>query len=181
MVRVFRPWLSQLLCMTCVVLASMNSIAQSGNDADTQEVLAYRLTESGLTQYIKATQELSALPGGMPGNCDEDSDAGSIADSVLMINAMPGAEAAIRSAGMTTREYVVFSWSLLSNAMAGWAASEPGGSLPPGTSQANVDFLKSHEAELQRLNASKGSDSCDEGEYDEDEFGDDDYEEDESQ
>jgi hypothetical protein len=78
---------------------------------------------------------------------------------VARIDAVPGARDAIGSAGMTTREYVVFSWSLLQNGLAAWAISQPGGKLPPGVSKANVDFYKKHEAELQRLEGQK-SDDC---------------------
>lgn len=177
MPRVFRPVAIRLLLTACIILTSLNSLAQGGSDADTKEVLAYTLTDAGLAKYMKATQNLAALPGGMAGDCDDDSDADSLADSVAKINATPGAEAAIRSAGMATREYVVFSWSLLHNALAGWAASEPGGTLPPGAKQSNVDFLKKHEADLKQLEVSEGSDSCDQDDYEEEEFGEDDYEE----
>ena len=61
---------------------------------------------------------------------------------------MPGAEAAVRSAGMTTHEYVEFLWSLIFTGLAAWASGEPGGQLPAGASQANVDFYKKHEAAL---------------------------------
>ena len=60
----------------------------------------------------------------------------------------PGAQAAIQSAGMTSREYVVFMFSMMQNGMAAWALSQPGGKLPPGVSQANVDFFRKHEAAM---------------------------------
>jgi hypothetical protein len=78
---------------------------------------------------------------------------------VAKLNAVPGAQSAIQSAGMTTREYVVFMWSMLHNGMAAWAVSQPGGKLPPGTLQSNIDFYKSHEAQFAAIGA---SDPCDE-------------------
>jgi hypothetical protein len=134
-------------------------------DADTQEVMAYTLTDAGLAKYTKATKNLAALPGG-PGACasdDDDSDSGSksISELVAKIDAAPGAKAAIQSAGLTSREYIVFSLSLLQNGLAAWGL-KAGGKLPPGVKQANVDFVNSHGAQLEQL---KGTEkSCDEDE-----------------
>jgi hypothetical protein len=167
--RSFRPQVILLSVAFSVFLVGTNSHAQAGTDADTKEVQAYVLTEAGLTKYTQAIQNLAALPEGAPGRCDDESDASSLADSVALLSSTPGAEAAIRSAGLTTREYVVFSWSLISTALAAWVSSEPGGQLPPGASQANVDFYKKHEAAVEQLNLSQGSDSCDEEKDDDDE------------
>ena len=76
------------------------------------------------------------------------------------LNAHPGVKAAIQSAGMTTREYLLFSWSIVHNGMAAWALSQPGGKLPPGTSKANVDFYNRHAAELAALGKATGDDEC---------------------
>ncbi len=35
--------------------------------------------------------------------------------------------------------------------MAAWALTQPGGTLPPGVSKANVDFYRSHEQALKKL------------------------------
>jgi hypothetical protein len=83
------------------------------------------------------------------------------------LNASPGAKAAIQSAGMTTREYVVFSWSLLQTGLAAWAVDQPGGKLPPGASKANVDFYKKNEAALQQLEGAGGDCEDDRNEDDE--------------
>jgi hypothetical protein len=45
--------------------------------------------------------------------------------------------------------------SVMQNGLAAWAVSQPGGKLPPGVSQANVDFYKQHEADF----AAMGDDS----------------------
>ncbi|MGQ0428626.1 MAG: hypothetical protein ACT4UQ_01650 [Gammaproteobacteria bacterium] len=127
-------------------------------DRDTQEIQRYVLTDAALAKYKVATTKLAALP---PGGCDEDDDTPSIAAVVAKLDAMPAARAAITSAGMTTREYIVFSFSIVHNAMASWALSQPGGTLPPGTSQANVDFIKRHAAEIESL-PKASEDACDE-------------------
>jgi hypothetical protein len=61
---------------------------------------------------------------------------------------------------MTTREYMVFSMSLLQTGIAAWGLEQPGGKLPPGVSKANVDFYKAHKATIERLSAGS-KDKCD--------------------
>ena len=65
---------------------------------------------------------------------------------------------------MTPREYLVFTFSLFQSGMAAWALSQPGGTLPPGVSKANVDFYRSHEQALKKLAPQQGSDNCDDRE-----------------
>jgi hypothetical protein len=68
---------------------------------------------------------------------------------------------------MTTREYVVFTFSLMQNGLAAWALEQPGGKLPPGVSQANVDFIRAHKADLDKMGDESDESSCDEGSEDE--------------
>lgn len=132
-------------------------------DADMQEVVRYKLTESGLAKYAQATRQLAALAGGAPVGCDEGTESASLAEMAAKLDAAPGAKAAVQSAGMSTREYIVFSWSLLHNGMAAWTTSQPGGALPPGVSKANVDFLKAHDAQLKELETVSKQDDCGDG------------------
>lgn len=117
-------------------------------DKDSREVAAYVLTDSGLAKFTRATEKLAAIPGACAKQEDDGSNSQSIDQTVAKMNAVPGAQAAIQSAGMTTREYVVFMWAILHNGMAAWAASQPGGKVPPGTLQSNIDFYKKHEAQM---------------------------------
>ncbi len=140
-------------------------------DADTKEVLRYTLTEAGLAKYTAATKKLASLPEDALDACDDDDTegGGSLDQMAAKLDAVPGAKAALQSVGTTSREYVLFSMSLLQNALAAWAASEPGGTLPPGVSKANVDFLKAHDAELKQLEGLTEQDECtDQGADDED-------------
>ncbi len=153
-----------LLCLS--VFASILGLAAprlaSAQDADTAEVQRYVLTDAALAKYSQATEALAALDVGRCEEEDEETQS-SINEMVATLEATPGAAAALRAAGLAPREYVVFSLSLLQNVLASFSASEPGAALPPGISRANVDFVRKHEAELQRLGSSE-SDSCgDEG------------------
>ncbi len=134
------------------VLAALTFLlpqAGAAQDADTQEVQRYVLTDAAFAKFKQATNKLAALPDRMATDCDDDSP--TIAKGVANIEATPGAKAAISSAGMTPREYTVFAWSLVHNGLAAWAVSQPGGKLPPGTNPANVDFCKKHAAEIEAL------------------------------
>jgi hypothetical protein len=133
----------------------------SAQDADANEVLRYTLTETGLAKYTEATKKLAALPDeGVDACDDDDAEGASLDEMAARLDALPGAKAAIQSAGMTSREYVLFSMSLLQNAVGAWAASQPGGGLPPGVSKANVDFLQKHDAELKQLEGLTDENDC---------------------
>ena len=162
MFGVNRLTIALLAACAIALLAPPLSVAQ---DRDTQEVLRYVLTDAGLSKYAEATKNLA----GLPGTCGDDSDPKSIDEMVASVNSVPGAKAAIQSAGMTTREYVVFPLSILHNGLAAWAVSQPGGKLPEGTLKANVDFYTRHASDFKKLNASKGKDDCD-AQTDEEEY-----------
>jgi hypothetical protein len=66
----------------------------------------------------------------------------------------------MKSAGMSSREFFVFSMSLVQNAMAAWALDQPGGKLPPGAQMANVKFYRAHEAALKKLGEETKSGGC---------------------
>ena len=148
--------------LTALFLAQLPARA---NDADSQEVMGYTLTEAGLAKYTKAAQSLAALPGGGPGNCanddDSDSESNSISDLAAKLDSFPGAKAAVQSAGMSSREYIVFTMSLLQNGLAAWALTQPGGKLPPGANKANVDFVNAHGPQLEKLKGIAAQGECD--------------------
>ena len=135
-------------------------------DADAQEVSRYVLSEAGLAKFTQATQALSAVPGACAraDEDDDDSNTESLDQLVAKLNAVPGAQAAIQSAGMTTREYIVFMFSMMQSGMSAWALKQPGGKLPPGVSQANVDFYNKHEGAMAALGK---DDPCDQDTDDE--------------
>jgi hypothetical protein len=146
-------------CATALLAPSL-IVAQ---DRDSQEVSSYVLTDAGLAKYMRAAKNIAALPTRPASSCDEDdsSDSQSLDQVTAKFNAAPGVRAAIQSAGMTTREYVVFTFSIFQNGLAAWALSQPGGKLPAGTSKANVDFYNRHAAEIEKLEAPKKDDECD--------------------
>ena len=136
------------------------AIAQKSSDAETREIQAYVLTEAGLAKYTQATRNLRAHAKEMPKDCDSP-DNQSLAQLVARVNAVPVARAAITSAGLTVRDYYVFTMSLVHNGVASWALTQPGGKLTAGTSMANINFVRAHEAAITKLNKASDSDSDD--------------------
>jgi hypothetical protein len=158
----FRRTHVAVLTAACVlVLAPAVVAAQASSNRDAREISAYVLSEAALAKYSRASANLGDLSKQVASQCDDSAGPGSLDQSVARINAIPGAQAAIQSAGMTTREYLVFTFSLFQSGMAAWALDQPGGTLPPGGSKANVDFYRSHEQALQKLGPAQGSDTCD--------------------
>jgi hypothetical protein len=139
------------------------AFAQAQVDRDTQEISSYVLTDAGLARYTKAAQALGAARKQLAANCDDDDDSNpqSLDQIVAKFNSHPGAKAALQGAGMTTREYIVFSMSIFQTGMASWALSQPGGKLPPGVSMANVNFYRKNEASVSKLSVASDSDDCD--------------------
>ncbi len=164
--------------LASALLAAAFSAAQEFSESDTREIATYVLNKAGLAKYAQATRNLGEIKDQLPSNCDDEEDAQSLDEMGARLNAIPDVRAAIESAGLTAREYVVFSLSLFQNGMAAWVLRQPAGTLPPDTSMANVDFFRAHEATFQELGSLTQPDDC-EGTYEEDdehgEEGDEDY------
>jgi hypothetical protein len=155
------------------LLVPLPASAQGGADADTREVNAYKLTEAGLARYTQAARNVAQLAGQTPATCaedDDDADSGdgkSIDQLVASLDANAKVRSAIQSAGMTTREYVVFGMAVFQAGMTAWALDQPGGKLPAGVGMDNVTFYRNHEAALRKLGEeTKSADCADTGEDD---------------
>jgi hypothetical protein len=140
------------LLHACVAAAALLLLpaarAESLPEADTREVRSYTLTEAALGKYVEATRKLSVIPL----KCDQDDpDIGSLTEAAARIDAVPGAKAAVQSTGLTSREYVLFAFSLIENAFASYALEQPGGKLPPGVSMSNVEFLRRNSGVIEQL------------------------------
>lgn len=160
-----RFWTALLFASTAALIAPSASTAQDFTDRDTQEINAYVLTESGLAKYSQAARNLAALPN----RCDEDEEEGakSLDGGAALLDSVPATKTAIKSAGMTSRDYLVFSFSMFQSGMAAWALSQPGAKLPAGASMANVNFYRAHEAAFQKLEKETKRDDCDDADSEE--------------
>ncbi|HEU4516821.1 MAG TPA: hypothetical protein VFR77_05925 [Steroidobacteraceae bacterium] len=145
-----RQWsgLLRVLAASAALLLQPAASADTLPEADIREVRTYVLTEAVLGKYVDATRKLSAIPL----DCEADERGiDSLSDAAAKIDAMPGAKSAMKAAGLTSREYVVFAFALIENAYAAFSLEQPGGKLPPGISIANVEFLRRHSGVIERL------------------------------
>jgi hypothetical protein len=156
-------WLTVLIT---ALLAPASAVAQEFSESDTREIASYVLNETKLEKYAEASRSLAEITDQLPGNCDDEEGAKSLDEMGARLDAVPAVRAAIEAAGMTSRDYVVFTLSLFQNGMAAWVLSQPGGTLPPDTSMANVEFYRSHEVTLQELGGLAQADDCEDS-YDE--------------
>ena len=160
-IRNLMPGLLAVLALALMLPAPSQALTAH----DTQEINSYVLTDAGLARYMKAIKALGPIAKNMSNDCedDDDSDAQSIDQMVAKVNAVGGARAALQSAGMTPREYLLFTMSMFQTGLASWALTQPGAKLPPGVSMANVNFYRKNEAAIAKLGEATQSDDCDTG------------------
>lgn len=161
MVRTFRTRFAVTVALAFGLLAPMVAGAQNLADRDAKEVSDYVLTDAALAKYTQAVRKLQPLMGQLGQDCDGEDGLKSLNDAAARMDQVPGVKPALKSAGMTSREYLVFSFSVFQNGMAAWALDQPGGKLPPGVKMANVNFYRAHEAELKKLGELAKQADCD--------------------
>lgn len=159
MFKTFQTILAVTVAIAFALLAPV--VAQSLADRDTNEIAGYVLTDAALAKYTKAVHKLQPLMEQLPQDCDHDEGAQSLDGTAVRMDGVPEVKSALKAAGMTSREYLVFSWSVFQNGMAAWALEQPGGKLPPGVKMANVNFYRVHEAELKKLGELTKQADCD--------------------
>jgi hypothetical protein len=135
--------------------------AQSLGDRDAKEVADYVLTEAALAKYTKAVHKLQPLMEHLPQDCGDDEHPKSLNDQASRMDGVPAVKSALKGAGMTSHEYLLFSFSVFQNGMAAWALDQPDGTLPPGTKPANINFYRAHKAELEKLGELSKQADCD--------------------
>jgi hypothetical protein len=146
-----RTTLALTVAFTFALVAPLMLRAQDLADRDTREIADYVLTESALAKYAQAVRTLQPLMRQMPQDCDGSEGPTSLNEMAAGMDGVPGVKSALKAAGMTSREYLVFSLSVFQNGMAALALGQPGGKLPPGVKMANVNFYRLHETELTKL------------------------------
>ena len=160
MLSTFRIALAVTVAFSVSLPAPMAS-AQSLNDRDSKEIADYVLTDAALAKYTQAIRKLQPLKEQLQKNCDRDEVEGSITKMAARMDELPGVKSAFKAAGMTSREYLVFSFSVFQNGLAAYALDQPGGMLPPGAKMSNVNFFRAHEAKLNELGEINKLADCD--------------------
>jgi hypothetical protein len=142
-----------LTLATSLPLAAAGRKADA-NDPDLKALAAYRLEMSNVKKVGAAMKEFEALSEKDPSLAKTANvNAKTLDETVKKIEAEPRAMAVLKRNGLSARDYVMTTMTLMTAGMV--AAFEKAGTkmngLPPGVSQANVDFVKAHEKEIQAL------------------------------
>ena len=153
--------LAVTVAFALALLAPAWAGAQNLADHDTNEIAGYMLTEAALAKYTKAVHKLQPLMGQLPQDCDQDEGPQSLNGMAARMDGIPEVKSVLKAAGMTSREYLVFSWSMFQNGLAAWSLEQPGGKLPPSVKMANVNFYRAHEPELKKLGELTKHEDCD--------------------
>lgn len=140
-----------------VVGMSAPQAAQRGNppaDPDSKEYRSYRLTMENVGKFVAASKALVRLSHDNPDlekDMESQSDARTIEDAVRTTEKYPAVTAAIKSAGLTTRDFVVMTGTLMGAEMAvGMKKQGQIKQYPPSVSPENAAFV---EQNWDRLNA----------------------------
>lgn len=139
--------------------AQKSTSARSADpDADVRAVYNYKLTEAGLRKYATAVRAISALANdpkvAAQLKAGDDGDVPTLADLAAHFDRVPRVKQAINGAGMTSLEFATFIMATLQASIAYAGMQAAGGkeaAIPPDISKANVDFVRTHQEELLRL------------------------------
>jgi len=143
-----------LAVLMLAVLIS-NAMAQ---DADARAIAAYRLSEATMTKFIAASRGMAAASRAsrdtVADDEEEEESAQTIAGIAAFYDGQPAARRALASAGLTSREYVTFMFTLFQAGMAAWLVEQHGwDKLPPEIARENVVFYQRHKTRLDSLTA----------------------------
>lgn len=141
----------QLACAAVGALVIVSTTLPSAARAQGTDV---KLTMANITQMYKALQNVALASIGHPEVADGLSIDGDQSEeqAVASISSHPAVVAALRSAGLTPRQYVDITFAYLGASMAyGFSKSIKGYKIPASVNSANVAFVRDHEAELLAL------------------------------
>ena len=137
-----------------LALAACNKPADTANaPAEAGSIDTYDLTMENVHAMMKAQVALAAAEKADPTldaamNISEENDA----QYVARLESTPAIRAAIQAAGMSVHDYAYTAQSLVATMMA-VGAVEAGQlkDIPEGVNPRNVEFVKTHKAELEKM------------------------------
>lgn len=144
-----------LLCGTALANPQAGPPGKPGpDDADAKEYKSYRLNMDNVNKFVGASKALIKLSHDNPALEKEmasQSDAKTIEEAVKTTEKYPAVIAAIQSAGLTTRDFVVMTGTLMGTEMAvGMKKQGQIKDYPPSISPENAAFV---EKNWDKLNA----------------------------
>ena len=110
-------------------------------------------TDAEQERMASLADEIARLEEGADSGVTLDG-ATTLSEMVQRLDAVPAFAAAVRGAGMTTREFATAQLALLQTGIAyALLKSSPGKQPPPGVSKDNLEFMRLHEQEIAALRA----------------------------
>lgn len=155
--RLARSLVSRLFIgLALVALAAPATHGQKPLTGDAALLARYRLTEGTFKKYVQVNKALVALakdPAMQRYAAEHENDKApeTIAEMAAQFDAVPPLKKAIHDAGLTSREFALFSMSLLQAGMALGVLESGATKLPEGTPKENVDFVRAHRAEIEQI------------------------------
>jgi hypothetical protein len=144
--------------LLCVVTTITHILAAAAIAAPSdQELLAeYRLSDENVEKWTQATRNLVQVFRDNPELAQSQdqvkADEASIADIAAWYDSKPKIKEAINSAGMTSREYTTFLFSMFQAGMGAYLAQQQGlDKLPKGTVRDNVEYYIINQKKLSAL------------------------------
>jgi hypothetical protein len=114
--------LSKLVFVAALSLTAISAAPQKGaTDADEKEATNFRLTNDNFNKYATATTALMKVTQNDPAlrkQVEESQQGKSLAQAVTALDKYPAITAPIHSAGLSTREYIVMTATIVSSTMA---------------------------------------------------------------
>ncbi|MBV9074837.1 MAG: hypothetical protein JOZ10_14505 [Acidobacteria bacterium] len=124
---------------------------------EAQEIANFRLSTDNLEKMSKAMEAFNALGDSNPELKDACESLNSedrqktMQETVSCIERHPSAVSALRSAGMTPKEFVLTTYAMMINSF-GLAYKQMGvKTLFPGASEANMNFIETHQEAIKKL------------------------------
>jgi hypothetical protein len=137
------------ILLLCATAPAAPQAARRGNPrdgADSKEYRNYRLSMENVNKFVAASKALVMLSRGNPGlekDMESHADARTIDDAVKTTEKYPAVTAAIKSAGLTTRDFVVMTGTLMGTEMAvGMKKQGQIKQYPPSVSPENAAFVE---------------------------------------
>ena len=149
-----KGWVSLFVVLSSFfVYSTIQAQSKESKDADLKEVRSYALTDKKFELFSNAVKSAAKVIQQNPQIVKSDSDDAddqSIKGIVAMVDKSPDLKKAIESAGMTTRDFVLFEMAII-NGASGSLLTKAGQKLPPEISPDQVEFYQKNETKLKAL------------------------------
>jgi type I restriction-modification system DNA methylase subunit len=145
--------LKRMLSLSVMVSLVCVPFVHADVNADLKEVRSFQLTEKKLDQFTQALRNMAEAVEKNPELAKQDNSLGSnasINDMVAAFDKIPPIKNAVETAGLSTREFVLFQMALMSAAMGHYLVKQ-GQKLPPEFSAEHATFYKQHEEKFKAL------------------------------